>query len=135
MVLVVHIPHKVVISLHIVVIGVKVNPVLESIFGSASSTNVLLFLQNYGEGHASRMSKTFDVSVMGVQRQLRRFEENGILVSRMVGRSRVFTFNDRNPTVKNLREFLSLELELLPKSTTRKYFRERQRPRRSGKPL
>ena len=111
------------------------NPVLESILGNASATKVLLFLQNYGEGHASRMSSTFDVPVMGVQRQLRRFEENGILVSRMVGRSRVFTFNDRNPTVKNLRQFLSIELELLPKTTTKKYFRERQRPRRTGKAL
>jgi len=111
------------------------NPVLESVFGNTSATYVLLFLQNYGEGHASRISKTFDVSVMGIQRQLRRFEENGVLISRMVGSSRIFTFNDRNPTVKNLRKFLVLELELLPKTTTKKYFRQRQRPRRSGKPL
>lgn len=111
------------------------NPVLESVLGSTSATYVLLFLQNYGEGHASLISKTFDVSVMGIQRQLRRFEDNGILVSRMVGRSRVFTFNDRIPTVKNLRMFLAAELELLPKNATKKYFRQRQRPRRSGKPL
>jgi predicted transcriptional regulator len=111
------------------------NPVLESIFGSASATYVLLFLQSYGDGHASRISKTFEVSVMGIQRQLRRLEDNGILVSRMVGRSRVFTFNDRNPTVRNLREFLAVELENLPKNLIKKYFRQRQRPRRSGKPL
>ena len=70
------------------------NPVLESVLGSRSATLVLLFVQNYGEGHASRISKTFDVSVMGIQRQLKRLEENGVLVSRMIGSSRVFTFND-----------------------------------------
>ena len=111
------------------------NPVLETILGSTSATYVLLFLQNYDEGHASRISKTFDVSVMGVQRQLRRYEDNGILVSRLVGRSRIFTFNDRNPTVKNLRSFLAAELELLPRSAIKQYFRQRQRPRRSGKSL
>ena len=111
------------------------NPVLESVLGNTSATYVLLFLQSYEEGHASRISKTFDVSVMGIQRQLRRLEDNGVLISRMVGRSRIFSFNERNPTVRNLRTFLAAELELLPKSTTKKYFRQRQRPRRTGKPL
>lgn len=111
------------------------NSVLESILGNTSATYVLLFLENYGEGHASRISKTFDVSIMGIQRQLRRFEDNGILVSKLVGRTRVFSFNDRNPTVKNLRAFLSIELDALPQTITKKYFRQRQRPRRTGKPL
>ena len=111
------------------------SPVLESIFGSRSAARVMLFLQNYGEGHASRISRTFDTSVMGVQRQLKRLEENGVLISRMVGSSRMFTFNDRNPTVRNLRVFLEAELQDLSKEDTLKYFRERQRPRRSGKPL
>ena len=61
------------------------NPVLESILGSRSAALVLLFLQNYGEGHASRISKTYDVAIMGIQRQLKRLEQNGVLVSRMVG--------------------------------------------------
>jgi len=111
------------------------NPVLESILGGRSTTLVLLFLENYGEGHASRIAKTFDVSVMGIQRQLKRLEENGVLESRMVGSSRMFTFNQRNPTVRNLRRLLEGELEHLPKDITRTYFRQRQRPRRSGKPL
>jgi len=109
------------------------NPVLDSVLGSRSAARVMLFLQNYGEGHASRIAKIFDTSVMGIQRQLKRLEENGVLVSRMVGSSRIFTFNDRNPTVKNLRLFLEGELENLSREDTLKYFRERQRPRRSGK--
>lgn len=111
------------------------NPVLEAVFGNKSAMLVLLFLENYGEGHASRMAKTYDVAVMGIQRQLKRFEEEGVLVSRMVGSSRIFTFNERNPTVQNLRMFLSLELAQLPKKYTSAYFRQRQRPRRTGKRL
>lgn len=111
------------------------NSVLEAVFGSRSAMLVLLFLENYGEGHASRMATTYDVAVMGMQRQLKRFEEEGVLVSRMVGRSRVFSFNERNPTVRNLRQFLKSELALIPKKYTAEYYRQRQRPRRAGKPL
>ena len=96
---------------------------------------VLLFLQNYDGGHASRIARTFGVSVMGIQRQLKRLEDNGVLVSRSIGSSRVFTFNDRIPTVKHLRAFLQSELDDLPDEFTTEYFRQRQRPRRSDKPL
>jgi hypothetical protein len=34
-----------------------------------------------------------------------------------------------------LRTFLAEELDALPDSLVKQYFRERQRPRRSGKPL
>lgn len=107
--------------------------VLEAILGSPSAVQVLLFLEAYGSGYASRIASTHDVSVMGIQRQLRRLESEGVLVSRTVGRTRVFEFNTRNPTVRNLREFLAAELELLPESELKKYYRQRQRPRRTGK--
>jgi DNA-binding transcriptional ArsR family regulator len=115
--------------------NLTVSPVLESLFGSRSAAWVLLFLQNYGEAHARRIASAFDVSHSAIQRQLRQFEDEGVLVSRMVGRSRIFTWNPRNPTVRNLREFLEAELGLLPDDVTRRYFRERQRPRRTGKAL
>jgi predicted ArsR family transcriptional regulator len=111
------------------------NPQLEALFGSRSAAQTLLFLQNYGEGHARRIAVTFDVSHMAIQRQLRRLEAEGILVSRMVGRARVFTWNPRNATVKDLRRFLEAELERLPSDVTQQYFRQRQRPRRTGKAL
>ena len=69
------------------------------------------------------------------QRQLKRLEEEGVLVSRLVGNIRLFSFNDRNPTVRNLKELLEAELKLLPNEQVQQYFRERQRPRQSGKAL
>jgi len=108
-------------------------PSLEALFGNRSAAQTLLFLQNYGEGHARRIASTFEVSHMAIQRQLRRLEAAGILVSRMVGNARVFTWNPRNATVKGLQKFLEAELEHLPANMTKKYFRQRQRPRRTGK--
>ena len=110
-----------------------VTPAIEALFGSRSAAQVLLFLQNYGEGHARRIATTFDVPHMAIQRQLSRLETAGILVSRLVGSARVFTWNPRSPSAKDLRPFLELELDRLPADVTRQYFRQRQRPRRSGK--
>lgn len=109
------------------------NPVLEAILGNRTAAWVLLFIEAYGEGHALRIAKTYDLGLSMTQRQLKRLEGNGVLVSRVVGNTRLFTFNERNPTVRNLRRFLAAELELLPQNDVRKYFRQRQRPRRSGK--
>lgn len=111
------------------------NPKLEALFGSKSAARTLLFLQNYGEGHARRIADTFDISHMAIQRQLKRLEAVNILVSRMVGNARIFTWNPRSATVKELRKFLEAELERLPKNVTQEYFRQRQRPRRTGKAL
>lgn len=109
------------------------NPLLESLLGSRSAAQVLMFLQAYGEGHARRIASTYDVPVNGIYRQLKQLESNGVLVSRVVGRTRVFSFNDRLPTVRNLRQFLAAELELLPEEDVKRYYRQRQRPRRAGK--
>ena len=114
-------------------IGGAMTPVLDGIFGNRSAAQVLLFLQAYGSGHASRIAETYGVSVNGIQRQLRRLEVAGILVSRMVGRSRVFEFNTRIPSVRNLRSFLASELDLLPEPVIKDHYRQRQRPRREGK--
>lgn len=111
------------------------NPTLDALFGSRSASQVLLFLQNYGDGHARRIATTFEVSHMAIQRQLRRLETAGILVSRLVGNTRVFAWNPRTATVRDLRTFLEAELERLPADVTRAFFRQRQRPRRSGKAL
>lgn len=109
-------------------------PVLGGIFGNRSAVQVLLFLEAYGSGHASRIADTYGVSLNGIQRQLRRLEVAGVLVSRMVGKSRVFEFNTRIPSVRNLRAFLATELDSLPEPEVRAYYRQRQRPRREGKP-
>ena len=58
-----------------------------------------------------------------------------MLVSRSVGRTRVFEFNPRNPTADRLRQFLTAELAALPKTIVEQYFQERRRPRRTAKDL
>lgn len=115
--------------------GATLDPVLDAILGNRSAAQALTFIEAYGAGHALRIAETFAVPVSSIQRQLRRLEANGVLVSRTVGRTRVFEFNSRNPSVRNLRVFLAAELESMPDDVVQAYFRQRQRPRRSGKRL
>ena len=110
-------------------------PVLAALFDNRTAAGVQLFIANKGTGHGNRIANTYGISVNMVQKQLQRLEAGGVLVSRMIGRSRVFEFNPRNPTASRIRNFLAEELDALPPSITTEYFRERQRPRRSGKPL
>jgi len=110
-------------------------PALEAIFGNRTAARVLLYLENYGSGYASRIAGTYSMPVSVVQDQLLKLETASVLVSRNVGRTRVFEFNPRNPTATRLRSFLAAELKALPDEIMMKYFRERQRPRRTGKRL
>ncbi|MBO6598011.1 MAG: helix-turn-helix transcriptional regulator, partial [Pseudomonadales bacterium] len=110
-------------------------PALEAIFGNRTAASVLLYIENYESGYAKRIADTFEMPVSVVQDQLRKLESAGVLISRTMGRTRVFEFNPRNPSVRNLRIFLKGELSGLPESETKRYFRQRQRPRRTGKPI
>ena len=109
------------------------SPVLETVFGNRSAAQTLMFLEAYGSGHALRIADTYGVPVSSIQRQLIRLEVGGVLVSRKVGAARVFEFNTRNPSVRNLRALLGAELEALPEEEVRRFYRQRQRPRRTRK--
>jgi len=115
---------------------------LETIFGSRTAAYVLLYIQSRGSAYATQVADTFDMRITAVQQQLRKFENEGVLVSYTVGRTRVFEFNPTGATVRNLQQFLSSELEFIaseksgiPREVYRQYFSHRQRPRRTGKSL
>jgi hypothetical protein len=111
------------------------NPVLEALFGNKTAACVLLFLQCYGEGHAQRIAKTFGFGLNMTQRQLKRLEEQGVLLSRRLGNMRLFSFNERNPTVRNLCTLLEAELAALSEDDQQQFFRQRQRPMQTSKAL
>lgn len=109
---------------------------LEALFSGSAAAKVLLFIQNYDDGYGSQIAKTFEMPVSEVQKQLVKFEEVGILVSRMVGTSRIYTWNPRDPALSALRELLQSTLnDGIPKEKLQKYYRQRRRPRRKGKRL
>lgn len=106
---------------------------LEKLFGSAAAERVLLYIANYGEGYSAAIARTFGLSASQVQKQLDKFEQDGILVQQPKGRTRIYTWNPRWPLSRQLQALLSDALILMPENTQAKYFRERRRPRLKGK--
>ena len=81
---------------------------LESLFGNKSAEKVMLALYESGELHASAIAQIYDTSLDPIKKQLERFEEANFLVSRMVGRSRLYSFNENHPIIEPLKELLAI---------------------------
>ena len=108
---------------------------LEDLFGNATAEKVLLYLEQFEEGYARRIAEDFDrMSLSQVQAQLERFEAAGLLVSQLKGRTRLYTWNPRYAFLDEVRALLRRALRALPEEEKRRYFSQRTRPRRTGKP-
>ena len=80
------------------------------------------------------MSKDLNMGLGQVQRQFERFENAGILLSKLVGRTRVYMFNEKSPFSKKVKELVALIYDSISLEEKEKLFGERRRPRRKSKP-
>jgi hypothetical protein len=108
---------------------------LEPILGSASSEKVLIFLFARQEGYAREIARFFATDLDPIQKQLSKLEAGSVLVSRVVGRTRLFSFNPRYPMVDELRALLEKTVQFYPDDIRERLLMDRRRPRRRGKPL
>ena len=108
---------------------------LEGIFGNLTAEKVLLHIYHYGEIHASGVANDFGVSITPILNQLKRFEISGILVSKEIGKSRVYMFNPKSPYLKPIKNILKIAYESIPLEKRAEIFKIRRRPRRKGKPI
>ncbi len=108
---------------------------IEAIVGSASSEKVMMFLLARDEGYAREIARFFATDLDPVQKQLAKLEAAGILVSRLAGRTRLFSFNPRYPMIDELKALLEKTLQFYPDDVRDRLLMNRRRPRRTGKPL
>lgn len=108
---------------------------LEPILGSVNAERCLLFVLCRDQGYGSEIAAFFDTDVYGIQKQLEKFENGGVLVSNTVGRTRVYRFNPRYAFAKELRELLEKTMTFYPADEKDRLRIVRRRPRRRGKPL
>lgn len=108
---------------------------LKPILKSVSSERVLIFLFARDEGYAREMARYYDTDLFPIQKQLENLEVGGVLVSRKVGRTRLYTFNPRYAFLEELKALLEKALSYYPPEEQEKLLMNRRRPRRSGKPL
>ena len=108
---------------------------LEPIVGSSSSEKVMIFLFARREGYAREIARFFTTDLDPIQKQLAKLEAGGVLVSRVLGRTHLFSFNPRYPMIDELRALLEKTLQFYPEELRERLLMDRRRPRRRGKPL
>jgi hypothetical protein len=106
---------------------------LEGLFGNLNAEKVLLHIYHYGEIHASAISNDYKISLTPIINQLERFESSGVLVSKQVGRSRLYSFNPKSPFTKPVKDLIKIAYESIPIEERQLLFNTRRRPRKKGK--
>lgn len=108
---------------------------LETLFGNPTANRLLLYMHNYEQGYAAAIARTYSIPVSQVQKQLERFERGNVLVSQKQGPIRLYSWNPRYSFQKQLRALLEEAFQHMSDAEVKKYYRQRRRPRRKGKPL
>jgi predicted transcriptional regulator len=108
---------------------------LEAVLGSTSAERVLLFLVAREEGYATEIARTFDTVLSPIQKQLDRMERDGLLVNKVVGRTRVYSINPRFAFKQELEAMVAKAIELSPVKLQETLVLNRRRPRKKSKPL
>lgn len=92
-------------------------------------------MQELDSGYPRAIAESLGLPVSQVQRQLERLEREGVLASRLIGKTRVYEWNPRCGYLSQLRSLLARGSTLLPEDFKKRFLSERRRPRRAGKPL
>ena len=108
---------------------------MEPLLGSKNAERVLIFILAREEGYAREIARFFGADPDSIQKQLSKFESGGVLASRTVGRTRVYSLNPRYPFLKQLKALLEKALVFYSEEERQRLHFERRRPRRRGKPL
>lgn len=108
---------------------------LETIFGNETAAKVMLYLFHYGEAYASGIARDMGITLSQVQKQLDRFEQANILVSKLMGRVRIYSFNPKLGVTKKLKDLIQVFYDAIPLEQKEEIFSVRRRPRRRGKPV
>ena len=107
---------------------------LESLFGNKTAEKILFYLSVYKDGYIRGIANTFKMPVNYITQQLKRLENGGIIVSQKKGKIRLYTFNPRYAFLPELKNLLQKAMDVLPEAEIERYYRQRTRPRRKGKP-
>lgn len=108
---------------------------LETLFGNIIIEKILFSLLVYEEVYATGLARAFDEPVNRFQQQLKRLENGNIIVSRLAGKTRLYSINPRYPFRRDLMGFMTRAFEFVPDGEKERYYRKRTRPRKAGKPL
>ena len=111
------------------------NNMLEALFGTKNRELTLQYLVVFKEGYARKIAKYFNAALPSIQNQLKHFEEGGLVLSKMVGRTKVYFLNPRYAFLQELMALLEKARLYYKPELKDKLEMQRKRPRRADKPL
>lgn|SRR5262245_16016521 len=101
-------------------------------FGSKTRSAVLVALRLLGDSYARELSRVLEVRVSGVQQALQGLEEDGLVVAREHGRTKLYRIDPDYFAFAELQRYLLRLAE--PERVLRRRIESRRRePRRAGK--
>jgi DNA-binding transcriptional ArsR family regulator len=100
---------------------------LDKILGSDIAMKIMLHLVHYEEIYPSAVANDYELTLSAVQKQFARFEEAGILVSKLMGRTRVYMFNKKSKAAIKFYELVKVYYDGLSVKDKEKVFSERRR--------
>lgn len=107
---------------------------LDKILGSEIAAKCLLSIYRYEEIYPSAIASDFKITKSAVQKQLEKFEDAGVLVSKLVGKTRVYLFNGKSSVSNRVKDLVKLYYDGMSLSDKEELF-PRRRPRKKGKPV
>ncbi len=75
-------------------------------FGSRARTQVLFALSLMNESYPRELARVLEAPLFSIQKALASLERDGLLASRLLGRTRLYTLNPRYIASRELREYL-----------------------------
>jgi len=87
------------------------------------------------KGYGKAIAEFYDCPLNPIKTQLRKMEEDGLLVSRTIGKVREYELNPRYAFISPMTELLKAGLKAYPENVRNELAMERRRPRAAGKPI
>lgn len=107
---------------------------LKGILRAESQEKVLIYLLVREKGYAKGIADFYSAPITPIQKQLKRLEEDGIVVGVSLGNLREYQLNARSAFYKPLRELLTQALSAYPQDVIKALHIDRRRPRKPNKP-
>ena len=98
---------------------------LADLIGSKTAEKIFLYLHHYPEGHARGIANEMRMGFSQVV---------GLLLSRQVGKTRVYLFNPRYIFYSQVKEMVTKLYKAIPLAEKKELFPIRQKPRHRNKP-
>lgn len=109
--------------------------VLKGILRAESQEKVLIYLLLRETGYAKNIAEFYGAPTNPIQKQLVRLEEDGVIVSRTIGKVRQYELNPHYSFIEPLKALLKMAVAIYPPDITADLVVQRTRPRKSGKKL